>query len=214
MKTKKLVIFDFDGVLVDSFDFCLEINQANFPNMTSEKYKTWFLGNFYDAVDKEIEEGDFDENQRQYWERFMKGIDQIVAFEKTKEMLERLKGFTLVVVSSSREDAIEKMMKNEDILNFFDKIYGCATHRSKIEKFKMILRDYNVDREDCIFVTDTLGDLREAEKVGIESIAVGWGFHDEQILKQGNPKIIVHKSDELVGEIEKHFARSYEKFGN
>ena len=48
------------------------------------------------------------------------------------------------------------------------------------------------------FITDTLGDIKEANKVGIESIGITWGYQDKAKLQKGNPKKIVDTPTELL----------------
>ena len=89
------------------------------------------------------------------------------------------------------------------IKTFFSEVLGKETHKSKVEKFKMIFKEYGLKPEECIFVTDTLGDLREAKKVGVPTIAVTWGYHGKTRLKKGSPNLIIHDFEELTGAIEK-----------
>ncbi len=50
--------------------------------------------------------------------------------------------------------------------------------KSKVEKFRMMEEKYGVRKNDMLFITDTLGDIREADKAGVPTIAVTWGAHD------------------------------------
>jgi phosphoglycolate phosphatase-like HAD superfamily hydrolase len=47
-----------------------------------------------------------------------------------------------------------------------------------------------------------LGDLLEAQKSGVRTIAVSWGFHGENRLKKGSPDLLIHGFDELCGAVE------------
>ena len=51
-------------------------------------------------------------------------------------------------------------------------------------------------------ITDTLGDLREASAVDLKTIAVTWGYHDEETLRKGNPAALVDNPAELAPQIE------------
>jgi phosphoglycolate phosphatase-like HAD superfamily hydrolase len=54
-----------------------------------------------------------------------------------------------------------------------------------------------------LFITDTLGDLKEAAKVGLPAIAVSWGVHSPDRLGQGNALMIVHTVEELRGALDR-----------
>ncbi len=50
--------------------------------------------------------------------------------------------------------------------------------KSKVEKFALITEKYNVNASDTLFITDALGDVKEAEMAGVPTVAVTWGVHD------------------------------------
>ncbi len=61
----------------------------------------------------------------------------------------------------------------------FDLVASAEISRNKVEKFNMIEEKYQIKKEDMLFVTDTLGDIREADRAKIPTVAVLWGSHDE-----------------------------------
>ena len=44
---KKLLIFDFDGVLEDTFDWNFRVARKRYANLDKEEYRGWFDGNIY-----------------------------------------------------------------------------------------------------------------------------------------------------------------------
>ena len=66
---------------------------------------------------------------------------------------------------------------------------------------KIIFSKYGIGAKDCLFITDTLGDLKEAAEVNIKTVAVTWGFHSLKTLEKGNPWVIVNTSQELLATI-------------
>jgi len=71
-------------------------------------------------------------------------------------------------------------------------------NKSKVEKFKYLFKKYKLKPEDCIFITDTLGDILEGNKVGVRTIAVDFGFHKRDRLEKGKPFKIVSSFDEIL----------------
>ena len=57
LKNKKLVMFDFDGVLINTMDLWFQINKKTNQNLTREKFDDMSRSNFQDAIDEEIKEG-------------------------------------------------------------------------------------------------------------------------------------------------------------
>jgi phosphoglycolate phosphatase-like HAD superfamily hydrolase len=76
-------------------------------------------------------------------------------------------------------------------------IYGFQTHKSKVEKFKLIFENFRLKKEECVFVTDTLGDIIEGNHVGIKTLAVDNGYHERERLEKGKPFMIVSSLDEI-----------------
>ena len=50
---KKAVIFDFDGVIGDTFDFCYGPYKEVQPELTKDEYRSWFSGNIYDKLEQD-----------------------------------------------------------------------------------------------------------------------------------------------------------------
>lgn len=61
----------------------------------------------------------------------------------------------------------------------------------------MIMSKFNAKPEDCIFVTDTVGDINEAKKLNIDAIGVTWGLHSREILEEAKPLAIIDTIEEL-----------------
>jgi len=199
---KKLIIFDFDGVIADSFEYCLKTNQSMYGGLTSEQYKKMFEGNFYEAFSRVVDPKLADEYKDTYWIKFLRNLHEITIVEKMTDIISKLnKKCAILIISSSTAEAIEKIMKKENVGKYITKIYGSDYHESKVEKFKHALIDFHASADNCIFITDTLGDLLEAEKAGIKSVAVSWGFHDIDTLRRGKYIKIVHKPEELFDTI-------------
>jgi len=102
-------------------------------------------------------------------------------FVGTKELLQELYnlGYTLVLNTSAYERNCLPLLEKSKIKELFDFVAAAEVSKSKIEKFKLIENKYNVSKEDVLFITDALGDLREADESGVSTIVVTWGVHDK-----------------------------------
>ncbi len=117
-------------------------------------------------------------------------------------MIKKLsKKYKLFIISSCSEKNINLYLKNNNIDNLFIEVLGRETNFSKIEKFKTVFQKYNTNSKNCIFITDTLGDIKEANKVKIDSLAVTWGYHEKERLKKENPKYIINKPNEIINNL-------------
>ncbi len=196
-QNKKLVIFDFDGVLVNTTDLWFEINKESNPHLSFEVYKDLSNGNFHEEVGKAIKSGSYviDKDSHLVYRDKLRhhGVPPEI-----KSLVEKLsKDFSLFVVSSGRENSIEEHLEREGLLNYFEGIFGYNFHLSKVEKLKHVISLSGDHEGNALFVTDTLGDIRESTEAGVRSVGVTWGLHDRETLARGNPARIVENPLEL-----------------
>lgn len=204
---KKYILFDFDGVIANSFEPAFETKKLICPLMTEEQYRGLFEGNINDWLTSDNSHTDQCRHDIEwfsvYLPRMKKDID---IFPGMKDVIVDLeKDYTLVIVSSTLTFPIEEFLTSHDLRNHFDWVMGNDVHKSKVEKIKMVFEKYNITAKDCVFVTDTLGDIREAEKTGVAAIAVSWGFNKHDTLLRGNPFRLVDTQKELLGGINDYF---------
>ncbi len=190
----KTIIFDFDGVIHDTFELAYKINVELFgTDLTKDKYRDFFNGNIFEStkVNKE--------DNNKFFELQHKAFEYLEIDKDIKQHLEKLaEQYILFIVSSNQEEVLKTYFQNNNFTHIFKEVLGAETHQSKIEKFKYLFQKYELKPEDCVFVTDTLGDILEGNKVGLRTIAVDFGFHERKRLEKGNPFKIVSSFDEIL----------------
>lgn len=195
----KAIIFDFDGVIGNTYDINFKIAKTIDKNLTEENFKNHHKGNSYKERRIKFEQKNilaFFEKQKQKFEK-----KHLFPLEKVLNKLK--KRFQLFIISSTTDENIKYFLKFGNYGRFFQKILGSTTHISKVKKFKMIFSEYNLRPEECLFITDTTGDIIEAKEVNVKTIGVTWGYHEEELLLSQKPFAIVHNSDELLKIINK-----------
>ncbi len=189
----KAIIFDFDGVIHDTFELVYGLMAETVGNgLTKEEFRDLSDGNVHDhdRINKN--------HINQYFQKQGKEYDYLKLEENIKLFLEEIeKQFTLFIVSSNQEAVLDVYFHNNNFTHVFTEVLGVETHTSKIAKFDHIFEKHDLRVDECIFVTDTLGDIREGNKVGLRSIAVDFGFHERKRLEKGSPYKIVSSFDEL-----------------
>jgi len=207
---KKFILFDFDGVIADSFRPAFEIQKKICPHMTEETYRKRFEGNINDWEEpinvhtKECRhEIDF---FAEYIPRMKKEVQIVPGMKEV--IIELEKNYTLIVISSTISSPIQEFLEGHGLANHFVQIMGNDVHKSKVEKIKMVLDKYNVGSQDCVFITDTLGDMHEAEKMSVGAIGVAWGFNAPETLLRGKPFRIVEKPNNLLAAVSDYFMGS------
>jgi len=193
----KAIIFDFDGVIHDTFELSYNTNSQIFnKKFTKEEYKCFFDGNIYEMPEVTQQNSDL------FFEIQNKAFENLKLESEVKDFISKLKEkYLLFIITSNQEKTLKIYFENNDFNSVFKEILGTETHKYKVNKFKMIFEKYNLTSNDCIFITDTLGDIIEGNKVGVRSIAVDFGFHDRARLERGNPFRIVSDFKECLSII-------------
>ncbi len=204
----RTVLFDFDGVIADSFSAALSTAQARCKHRTEEGYRKAFEGNIYDSTFERPDHDHTDCNhENDWWNTFASFFAQSGGmFEGMDSVVKRLaQEHRLVIVSSSTHSIIEKFLHDHNLAACFDGIYATEVHKSKSEKIGMVFEKYSVTARDCVMISDSKGDILEAREKGVETIAVTWGFNSKEVLLSGDPFRIVNLPDELPNAVTEFF---------
>jgi len=200
---KKLVIFDFDGVLVNTHDVSFALNQKTNPHLTQELYSQMSHGKFYASYESNTPLLTFTPNP-EFTNGYREGLYELNIPASIKVVITYLsEKYHLAICSSAFDETISEFLESQDIAHHFNDVLGVLVHKSKVIKLKQLLEKYNLQKEDAVFITDTLGDVLEAHEVGIKSIAETWGLHDRETLEKGNPEIIIDDPSLLEQTIKK-----------
>lgn len=199
---KKIIVFDFDGVIVNTFKIYASISRELNPeiNLSDKKLRSFFEESVLDApIFKNSKLNLFSK-------KYKPKLLQLPPVPKIKQAIKMLaRDHTLIIVSSANSLIIKKYLKKQGLLEQFDSVLGADIERSKVKKFKTLLKKYKVTLNEIIFITDTLGDIIEARKAGIKSIAVTWGYHTKATLNKSSPYKIITKPSKLVKNVNKYF---------
>ena len=187
------LVFDFDGVLVDTRNENMQtINNLaqkyRFEPLNAESYRNMTAYNFYE-----------------YWQMFL-GTQSKDFFADLRwqprphpDLLPGMKTILEAhqpsIVSSNFSDIIRSVLAKNGITV---PVYGGDVDMSKVRKLN------HIKGEPDVFVTDTAGDVFEGKQAGYTIIAVTWGFNTRDMLLRSKPHHIVQTPHELHEELLLH----------
>lgn len=210
MQHHRIILFDFDGVIADSFAAAFGTAQKHCMHQTEETYRELFEGNIYRSYDDMIgAEADHSKCNHaiDWWATFSSLFDDNKGlFEEMDVIVKKLAAeYRLVIISSSVHAVIEPFLQTHGLANCFADIYDADTHRSKSEKIGMVFEKYGIGPNDCVMITDSKGDILEAREKEVNAIAVTWGFNSYDVLLSGDPWRIVRLPSELPNAVTEFF---------
>jgi phosphoglycolate phosphatase len=198
----KAIIFDFDGVIHDTFELTYRIHVLLNPDSSREDYRSYFDGNFFKKFKKSFNLS----SQKRFRKLEFEAYKELKLEKDIEKGLRKLsENYDLYIITSNSIKNLNLYFKNSSFTGIFRDILSEESHKSKVEKFKLLFSKYDLGPKECIFITDTLGDILEANKIGVKSIAVDFGYHDKERLKRGAPhKIISNLSEvqDIIAELE------------
>ena len=206
---KKIILFDFDGVIADSFEMAFSVNKIITKNINKDDYRKLFDGNINDWKKRtKLSEEETHRIDTEFFKLYDPLMKKIRTTKGIKIVIKKLgKNYILIIISSTISSPIHDFMDRHNLSLFFDKIMGNDVHNSKCEKIRMIFDEYKIKPDDCILITDTLGDIREAATMKVKSIGVTWGFQKKENLLKGNPFRIAEKPRDLNSIVSEYFDR-------
>ena len=209
----KLVIFDLDGTLLNTIgDLAAGCDQMlrmrDLPTHTFEDYCS-FVGNgimrlVERALPEELRTPEYVAAARKDFVAYY--IDHIDLYthpyDGIVELVEelQLKGVKLAVASNKFQAGTDKLIKK-----FFpttDFVMICGNREGVPLKpdtalVDLILDTAGVERQRCIMVGDSAVDIITAERAGIHSVGVSWGFRSLTELQEAGAEYIANSVAEL-----------------
>lgn len=208
----KLCIFDMDGTLVDTIKSIAyfannALNKYGLPSIETEKYKK-LVGNgarvlverMVETVGADMAKVDevFPEYNTTYDNDFLYLTE---AYEGVCDMLADLKklGVKTAILSNKPDITAKKVSDALFKEGLIDVCYGARDGialKPDPEGVFEILKEFNVTRDECLYIGDTATDIKTAKNADLTSIGVLWGFRDfDELQGAGADHIIAHPSE-------------------
>ncbi len=197
-------IFDYDGVIIDSYEIFVTYFLKACEHEHIKDIKT--ESDFLKLYDKNMYENMFqmgmDKDQILRIVLFMKNSllnhkQDLNLFPNIKETIQSLaQQIDLYIVTSSDTALVSELLHLHGIDVCFNGIIGSDHEPSKTKKIKTIIQQHPDD--DYFYIGDTAGDIIEGKKAGVKTIAVTWGWHEKTRLNKEHPDYLVDHPEELL----------------
>jgi HAD superfamily hydrolase (TIGR01549 family) len=210
MSAKKVIIFDFDGVLLDSRDANFrsfkEVGVKLNPSveLTLKRFQEWYSPNFRHLYERMgIEPEDWPQANKIWREHYL-SKENPKLFSHTVRVLSYLKSkrFKLGLVTGGSEERVSFELERKGIAVFFDVVvYGDSLSADEVKpapnQLLIALEKLGANARDAAYVGDTTVDVLAGRSAGMQTIAVTTGFHSRKRIAESNPDVIIDDLEAL-----------------
>ena len=214
MKPFPLLIFDWDGTLVDSIDRI--VNSLQFASKStvdidvSETQAKNVIGlGLIEAVEKlhpelnspqhAIELNRIADAYRQHY--LHENTVPAPLFSGVENLLNNLRddGYTLAISTGKSRAGLQQSIGEHQLAKYFATTRCAGENKSKPdpEMLHEILDELNFSAEQTLMIGDSEHDLKMASNANMKSIGVTHGVHDAKTLEKHNPLICLNDITEL-----------------
>ena len=206
---KSLLIFDFDGTIADTLVIAVKIvnelaGEFEFPQVNKEQ--------FVELKHKSVPElmrisglswfqlPLFVKRARNLFRKHLTLVPPILGMPEILFALQQ-RGYRMGILTSNTQEGVREFL-DKNKLPVFEFIQAPDSIFGKSRVLRHILKKQRLEAEQVVMIGDEVRDIEAAQKVGVESIAVSWGFNSEQLLQSHRPNHLVRHPRDLLQLLE------------
>lgn len=221
----RLLIFDWDGTLMDSERQIVTSLQAanadlNLPERSEDDCKNIIglglreaIATLYPGTDEKFAEH-YTERYRHHWFRVS---SQSELFSGAREMLQQLHslGYLLAVATGKGRVGLDRVLIETGLEHVFHATRCSDETRSKPHPLMLqeIMQTLGIGPEQTLMVGDTEYDMAMARKAGAGPVAVSYGVHAPERLQQYSPLTCLDTLAEFIPWLH-HYQKSGHEYSN
>ncbi|HAC62828.1 MAG TPA: carotenoid oxygenase [Cyanothece sp. UBA12306] len=216
--TIKVIVFDFDGTLADSYNTFVEI-----ANGLSEEFGYKPINLEEQQQLKHLSARDIIKQSaispfkipfilRRVKYELNNKIHELKPINQIPDYLQELKkqGYLLGIVTSNIEKNVIAFLENNQLTDLFDFIHSEIALFGKHKVINKLIKKSQFSKNEVIYVGDETRDIYSAKKSQIKVIAVSWGFNSPEILAQYQPDFLIYQPQELI-QVINNFSENFQR---
>ncbi len=182
----RCIILDVDGTMLDTLDAetkCLQIVLGRRGINASREDLEFAFGVPTEKVFERYGIEDIEEIGKEWNDCMAQSISDIYIYDGILDVLEKLKASQIVtgVVTSRTKEELERDFKPLELFQYFQHII-CAEdteyHKPHPDPLLKFIEIAGQNREDCIYVGDTIYDMQSAQSAQVDFALAKWGAKD------------------------------------
>ncbi|MDE0214212.1 MAG: HAD family hydrolase [Deltaproteobacteria bacterium] len=201
-----LLHFDYDGVLVDSFDALLSAFRQTAVDTRLGRPPT--RHDFETIEDLHaagvaallgVPEDRISDYTRRIHEVLAAGGYEPALFPGIPDLLRALsEKHTLVIVTSNYEHLVRHGLARNGVDACVSLVLDAGRPGTKTDKIRHALERFRVPAHEAFMIGDTRGDILHGRAAGVRTVGVTWGYQAGETLALESPDFIVDAPDALL----------------
>ena len=201
-----LLLFDYDGVIADTFQLLLDVFNATQRflgkgrTLTEAELSSLPVNSFSCAAKvMDIPVHLIPRFEAEVAERLVERAPEVRLFAEIPSMLRALSHkHDLCIITHSQAQYVAKTLRAYSVLDAIARIYGRETGLSKSERIIVACSTFGTHADTTFFMGDGINDLRAAKQAGVKTVAVSWGFIERGMLLGEAPDFIADQPSDLL----------------
>lgn len=190
-KLKKAVVFDFDGTITNSMptvNYCM-VKAMQYvgsfsvdENTVSDHYGPTERG----IISSIVPPGNEDKAWAKCLEIYKEKAKEIQPYDGIIDVFKFLinKGIQIFLVTGRSRETLDISLKEMNLSSYFINTYsGSDLGTNKETSIETLLKDYSLNKEEIVYIGDTLDDIRMMRNISVDIISVSYS-HDKNYHKQ------------------------------
>jgi len=201
----RVIIFDFDGTIADTFSVAVDIfNELGpsfgFPPLTPDLIDKARGMTAHQLIDYfGIKKSNIPSIAARGLKALHSRMPEVEPCAGVPALIRRLsaEGYVLGILTSNSSENVEDFLRRHD-LKLFSFVRCSSRIFGKDKELSTILKTNHWNAGQILFVGDEVRDIEAGQKVGVRCAAVTWGYNTREALEKLAPDLVVDRPDELM----------------
>lgn len=181
---KKLIIWDWNGTLLNDVDACVNamnimLQKRTMELISVEKYKSIFtfpVQDYYKTLGFDFDKESFNQLSKEYIDLYKELSKESKLHKGTKEVLKHFNdnGIDQIILSASEQKSLENQVKEREIDSYLNVLIGLDNiyAKSKLDNAKIFIQKSLINPNDIVLIGDTLHDYEVANDINCRCVLI------------------------------------------
>lgn len=197
----KHVFFDFNGTIINDLVLCYDLlneflEEQGKEKITLDRYKDIFrfpIKEYYRLAGIDFDIESYESLSIKFIKKYQPASLKCGLYDAVIPTLKKLNEMNIkcYIISASEKNNLIEQCESYDIVKYFVDILGIENihAKSKVDIAVNYINDKKLNKDEVLFIGDTLHDKEVADAMGAKSCLVSCGHQSVNVLKNANVNI-------------------------